>query len=96
MRSSRVCARTIRRHRRQTRALRLPMEGVRLLDVVPLSLGIETVGGGMRVLIEKNTPLLAATRVYAAGSDNHSVVTLHVLQGEANTHRRTGRLVAST
>ena len=56
---------------------------VLLLDVTPLSLGIETLGGVMTKLIEKNTTIPAqASQVFSTAEDNQSAVTVHVLQGE--------------
>ena len=56
---------------------------VLLLDVTPLSLGIETLGGVMTKLIEKNTTIPAsADQVFSTADDNQSAVTIHVLQGE--------------
>ncbi len=56
---------------------------VLLLDVTPLSLGIETMGGVMTKLIEKNTTIPAkATETFTTAEDNQSAVTVHVLQGE--------------
>jgi molecular chaperone DnaK len=56
---------------------------VLLLDVTPLSLGIETLGGVMTRLIEKNTTIPAqASQVFSTAEDNQSAVTVHVLQGE--------------
>ncbi len=56
---------------------------VLLLDVAPLSLGIETMGGLFTRLIERNTTIPAkATEVFSTAEDNQSAVTVHVLQGE--------------
>ncbi len=56
---------------------------VLLLDVSPLSLGIETMGQVMSVLIEKNTTIpTKKQQVYSTADDNQSAVTIHVLQGE--------------
>jgi molecular chaperone DnaK len=56
---------------------------VLLLDVTPLSLGIETLGGVMTKLIEKNTTIPAqASQVFSTAEDNQAAVTVHVLQGE--------------
>ncbi len=54
-----------------------------LLDVTPLSLGIETMGGVMTKLIEKNTTIpTKASQVFSTAEDNQTAVTVHVLQGE--------------
>ena len=56
---------------------------VLLLDVTPLSLGIETAGGVMTKLIEKNTTIPTnANQVFSTAADNQAAVTVHVLQGE--------------
>ena len=56
---------------------------VLLLDVTPLSLGIETMGGIMTKLIEKNTTIpTKQTQVFSTAEDNQTAVTVHVLQGE--------------
>ncbi len=56
---------------------------VLLLDVTPLSLGIETMGGVMTKLIEKNTTIpTKASQVFSTAEDNQNAVTVHVLQGE--------------
>ncbi|MBF8998992.1 MULTISPECIES: molecular chaperone DnaK [Vibrio] len=59
------------------------VKDVLLLDVTPLSLGIETMGGVMTKLIEKNTTIpTKAHQVFSTAEDNQSAVTIHVLQGE--------------
>ena len=59
------------------------VKDVLLLDVTPLSLGIETLGGIMNTLIEKNTTIPAQKQqVYSTADDNQTAVTIHVLQGE--------------
>jgi molecular chaperone DnaK len=56
---------------------------VLLLDVTPLSLGIETLGGVMTKLIQKNTTIpTKAQQVFSTADDNQNAVTIHVLQGE--------------
>ncbi|MEE9396830.1 MAG: molecular chaperone DnaK [Methylococcales bacterium] len=59
------------------------VKDVLLLDVTPLSLGIETLGGVMTKLIEKNTTIpTKANQIFSTADDNQTAVTLHVLQGE--------------
>ena len=59
------------------------VKDVLLLDVTPLSLGIETLGGVMTKLIDKNTTIpTSASQVFSTADDNQTAVTVHVLQGE--------------
>jgi molecular chaperone DnaK len=67
----------------QGAVLKGDVEDVLLLDVTPLSLGIETLGGVMTKLIEKNTTIPAKkSEVFSTAEDNQPAVTIHVLQGE--------------
>ncbi|MGR8979915.1 MAG: molecular chaperone DnaK [Gammaproteobacteria bacterium] len=71
------------------------VKDVLLLDVIPLSLGIETLGGVMTKLIEKNTTIPTnASQVFSTADDNQTAVTVHVLQGErelASANKSLGR-----
>ena len=71
------------------------VKDVLLLDVTPLSLGIEVEGGLMNKLIDKNTTIpTKAEQVYSTAADNQTAVTIHVLQGErdvANGNKSLGR-----
>ncbi|WP_419238835.1 molecular chaperone DnaK [Photobacterium leiognathi subsp. mandapamensis] len=59
------------------------VKDVLLLDVTPLSFGIETIGGVMTTLIDKNTTIpTKAEQMFSTAEDNQSAVTIHVLQGE--------------
>ena len=67
----------------QAGVLKGDVKDVLLLDVTPLSLGIETLGGVMTKLINKNTTIpTKATQVFSTAEDNQGAVTIHVLQGE--------------
>ena len=71
------------------------VKDVLLLDVTPLSLGIETLGGVMSVLIDKNTTIpTRKNQVFSTADDNQTAVTIHVLQGErkqAGANKSLGR-----
>jgi len=71
------------------------VKDVLLLDVTPLSLGIETLGGVMTKLIEKNTTIpTKATQTFSTAADSQTAVTVHVLQGEremASANKSLGR-----
>jgi molecular chaperone DnaK len=71
------------------------VKDVLLLDVTPLSLGIETMGGVMTKLIEKNTTVpTKASQTFSTADDNQTAVTVHVLQGErerANANKSLGK-----
>lgn len=59
------------------------VEGILLLDVTPLSLGVETLGGFMTKMIDRNTTIpTRKTEVYSTAADNQTSVEIHVLQGE--------------
>src|SRR5205085_6654128 len=71
------------------------VKDVLLLDVTPLSLGIETLGGVTTVLIPRNTTIpTKRTEVFSTAEDNQTTVEIHVLQGErqmANDNKTIGR-----
>ena len=71
------------------------VEGIVLLDVTPLSLGVETLGGVMTKMIDRNTTIPARkTEIYSTAADNQTAVEIHVLQGErpmANDNKTLGR-----
>jgi molecular chaperone DnaK len=71
------------------------VKDVLLLDVTPLSLGIETLGGVMTKIIEKNTTIpTKAAQIFSTAEDSQSAVTVHVLQGEremASANKSLGR-----
>jgi molecular chaperone DnaK len=72
----------------QAGVLKGDVKDVLLLDVTPLSLGIETLGGVMTKLIQKNTTIpTKATQVFSTADDNQTAVTIHVLQGEREMAR---------
>jgi molecular chaperone DnaK len=72
----------------QAGVLKGEVKDVLLLDVTPLSLGVETMGGVMTKLIERNTTIPARkTEVFSTAEDNQSAVEIHVLQGERELAR---------
>lgn len=75
------------------------VEGILLLDVTPLSLGVETLGGVMTKMIERNTTIpTRKTEVYSTAADNQTSVEIHVLQGErpmAHDNKTLGRFQLS-
>ena len=72
----------------QAGVLKGDVKDVLLLDVTPLSLGIETLGGVMTKLINKNTTIpTKAQQVFSTAEDNQTAVTIHVLQGEREMAR---------
>jgi len=76
----------------QAGVLKGDVKDVLLLDVTPLSLGIETLGGVMTKLIEKNTTIpTRKSQIFSTAADNQPAVSIHVLQGEREmaTHNKT-------
>ena len=75
------------------------VEGILLLDVTPLSLGVETMGGIMTKMIDRNTTIpTRKTEVYSTAADNQTSVEIHVLQGErqmAKDNKTLGRFQLS-
>ena len=71
------------------------VKGLLLLDVTPLSLGVETMGGVMTKMIDRNTTIpTRKTEIYSTAADNQTSVEIHVLQGErqmANDNKTLGR-----
>ncbi|MBI5077581.1 molecular chaperone DnaK [Candidatus Falkowbacteria bacterium] len=81
----------------QAGVLQGDVKDVLLLDVTPLSLGIETLGGVMTRLIERNTTIpTAKSQVFSTAADNQNAVEIHVLQGErdmASDSKTLGRFI---
>ncbi len=75
------------------------VEGILLLDVTPLSLGVETMGGVMTKMIDRNTTIpTRKTEIYSTAADNQTSVEIHVLQGErpmAGDNKTLGRFQLS-
>ncbi len=71
------------------------VDGILILDVTPLSLGVETMGGVMTKMIDRNTTIpTRKTEIYSTAADNQTSVEIHVLQGErqmANDNKTLGR-----
>jgi molecular chaperone DnaK len=83
----------------QAGVLQGEVKDVLLLDVTPLSLGIETLGGVMTKLIERNTTIPASKgQIFSTAADNQNTVEIHVLQGEremAGDNKTLGRFILS-
>lgn len=83
----------------QAGVLQGEVKDVLLLDVIPLSLGIETLGGVMTKLIEKNTTIpTSKSQIFSTAADNQTSVEVHVLQGEremAQDNKTLGRFILS-
>ena len=83
----------------QAGVLQGDVKDVLLLDVTPLSLGIETLGGVMTALIERNTTIPASkSQTFSTAADNQNTVEIHVLQGEremADGNKTLGRFILS-
>ncbi len=87
----------ILRAKEEGRAPEGDIKSVLLLDVLPLSLGIETLGGVNTIMIPKNTTIpTAKSQIFSTAADNQTSVEIHVLQGErpmASDNRTLGRFV---
>lgn len=83
----------------QAGVLRGEVDGLLLLDVTPLSLGVETLGGVMTRIIERNTTIpVNKTQIFSTAADNQSQVEINVLQGErefARDNKQLGRFILS-
>lgn len=83
----------------QAGVLQGEVKDVLLLDVTPLSLGIETMGGVMTKLIERNTTIpTSKSQIFSTAADNQTTVEIHVLQGEremASGNKTLGRFILS-
>ncbi len=83
----------------QAGVLQGEVKDVLLLDVTPLSVGLETLGGVMTKLIERNTTIpTSKSQIFSTAADNQSTVEIHVLQGEremANGNKTLGRFILS-
>ncbi|HBK34875.1 MAG: Chaperone protein DnaK [Candidatus Uhrbacteria bacterium GW2011_GWE2_40_58] len=83
----------------QAGVLQGEVKDVLLLDVTPLSLGIETLGGVMTKLIERNTTIpTSKTQIFSTAADNQNTVEIHILQGEreiAEGNKTLGRFILS-